>query len=755
MQFPKEYFDEEVRAGFYIDSKMKSCWAVQLKILNQIDNICRKHNIQYFAEWGTLLGAVRHNGFIPWDDDMDICMKRQDFERFLKIAKNEFPDTYEILDYHDQEEYWDVMARVLNSDEVSLNGEFLDNYYNMPYMCGIDIFPLDYVAKDKRMLDTQRDIIDYVKSVADTNGIVGFEPGELESHLKKIESLCNQKIDRNKSIKIQLYKILCGLYAIYSEKESDEVALMALYLENGGCIYPKEYYSDSIRMPFENITIPVPIGYDHILKAKYGDYMKNIRKGGSHDYPFYEKIEDYLREKNIEIPAYQYPFSKNSVSTEFMQKNKAASFQNILQDKVELLHKIHGNLELLLDYQEADTVLSLLQECQNMAVSMGESIEKKVGEGSKTVTVLESYCEVIYQLYQTISVGNSLPGKEVKQILDQLMLQLEEALEKVYSMKEIVFMPCKASRWQSFEKLWIEACNHPNTIVRVVPIPYYYKKQLGRELSEMYYEGDCFPENVFITSYEEYSIEQNHPDIIYIQEPYDGWNYMYTWEPKYFSDQLYKHTEKLIYVPWFKIDEMNPEDGRGLKSQRYFIPMPGLVYADKVILQSPEMKESYVKYLTEWAGENTKEYWESKIEGNGAYLYENTEKPIEKPAEWLGKKILLYYVSGNSLLEHKGKLLDKINRSMETFVEQKDRIQVLWIQDAYMKERLQPRIPEIWKKYQKIVKQYRKEAWLTEILPEEEKNAIAYADAFYGDGGKYAQEMQQCHKPVMLQNIEV
>ncbi|MDO5402264.1 MAG: LicD family protein, partial [Eubacteriales bacterium] len=72
MEFPKSYFEDEVRDGFYVPAMMKRAWAAQLQVLEDVDKVCRDNDIQYFAEWGTLLGAVRHHGFIPWDDDMDI-----------------------------------------------------------------------------------------------------------------------------------------------------------------------------------------------------------------------------------------------------------------------------------------------------------------------------------------------------------------------------------------------------------------------------------------------------------------------------------------------------------------------------------------------------------------------------------------------------------------------------------------------------------------------------------------------------------
>ena len=84
MCVPDNFLEGEIRNSFYVESMMKKVWAAQLEVLHEIDRICKKHNITYFADWGTLLGAVRHKGFIPWDDDMDITMKRQDYIKFAR-----------------------------------------------------------------------------------------------------------------------------------------------------------------------------------------------------------------------------------------------------------------------------------------------------------------------------------------------------------------------------------------------------------------------------------------------------------------------------------------------------------------------------------------------------------------------------------------------------------------------------------------------------------------------------------------------
>lgn len=170
-----------------------------------------------------------------------------------------------------------------------------------------------------------------------------------------------------------------------------------------------------------------------------------------------------------------------------------------------------------------------------------------------------------------------------------------------------------------------------------------------------------------------------------------------------------ENTEQLIYIPWFKIDEMNPEDERGLKSRNYFVPMPGVVWADRIILQSEAMKQSYVDYLSDWAGENARSMWEEKISGDGAWIYEEDAQTanLDLPDDWKDKKVLLYYIGGNGLMEHKEKMLRKMEDSLEIFREQSDKVHILWLQDDLLDERLQSRIPEILQGYRKILENIR------------------------------------------------
>ena len=119
LQFPGSFFEDEVRDGFFVCSMMKHYWAAQITVLFEIDRICCKHEIPWFLDGGSLLGAVRHKGFIPWDDDVDISMKRHDLERFLTVAQKELPEGYQGANILTDETFDSPFVRVLNSLFIS------------------------------------------------------------------------------------------------------------------------------------------------------------------------------------------------------------------------------------------------------------------------------------------------------------------------------------------------------------------------------------------------------------------------------------------------------------------------------------------------------------------------------------------------------------------------------------------------------------------------------------------------------------
>ena len=138
LQFPEEYFEDEVRDGFYVPSMIKRAWATELDVLDEVDRICRKYNITYYAEWGTLLGAIRHAGYVPWDDDLDIGMRREDYVKFCKVAPGEFVEGYQIINFRTNKDFHHFLARVVCKNRICFE-DIMDFHIlqDLIYMCMI------------------------------------------------------------------------------------------------------------------------------------------------------------------------------------------------------------------------------------------------------------------------------------------------------------------------------------------------------------------------------------------------------------------------------------------------------------------------------------------------------------------------------------------------------------------------------------------------------------------------------------------
>lgn len=289
---PDGFFEEEVRCEYTITKKMKEIWGIEIDLLNEFDRVCKKHSIKYFADGGTILGAVRHKGFIPWDDDMDITMKRKDYIRFCQIAKKELEGEYEIVNLHSDDGWNHMLSRIINGRSVNYDPDHLKKFHGCPYVIGLDIFPLDYVAPTKEEDELQCEMIRIAGITAgNLNSMEDATQEEKRNMTKEILDMCNIPIRDDIPYDRQLFKVSERLCMMYTEEEATHIALMP---DHAGArpedVYPKEYYDSAIYVPFEYTEIPIPVGYEKILIQKYGEnYMTPIMGGGSHEYPFYRK----------------------------------------------------------------------------------------------------------------------------------------------------------------------------------------------------------------------------------------------------------------------------------------------------------------------------------------------------------------------------------------------------------------------------------------------------------------------------------
>ncbi|MBR4574931.1 MAG: LicD family protein [Lachnospiraceae bacterium] len=286
---------------------MKRSWGAQLAILSDLDEACARSGLSYCAEWGTLLGAVRHGGFIPWDDDLDICMKRSDYIRFTENVGSYLPDNYSIVNYRSNRDFKQMLSRIVSSDHYRFDAEYMKKYSGLPIALGIDIFPLDYLTDNEEYEKDRERRVRLVYDAVNEIAHFGTDPESIRDYLADIEKVCHVKLDKNRDILTQLRALLEKLFGEVDEKDAKYLTLYPIWMGNKDYVFPKEYY-ETVRVPFENMTIPVPAAYEAVLKKKYGtSFMNCIRSGGAHEYPYYEDHVDVLHEHfGFEWPHYRF-----------------------------------------------------------------------------------------------------------------------------------------------------------------------------------------------------------------------------------------------------------------------------------------------------------------------------------------------------------------------------------------------------------------------------------------------------------------
>lgn len=250
------------------NEQLKELQLVELDMLKDFIKVCEILELKYFLAGGTLLGAIRHKGFIPWDDDIDVVMPREDYEIFLEKAQDLLDKEYFVQNYKTDPEFVLSFSKIRNSETTFI--EKTSKNRNINHGVYIDIFPIDGFPKKKwqylknkvfnLMYTYQTDKYFYYEKKVSPNlktRIIGWFSDLLYKNrtLREIQDKKEKiytKYKYNNSEKVISY---CG---IYGEKE----------------IMPKEYFGEGENAIFEGIEVRVPQKYDLYLKQFYGNYMK-------------------------------------------------------------------------------------------------------------------------------------------------------------------------------------------------------------------------------------------------------------------------------------------------------------------------------------------------------------------------------------------------------------------------------------------------------------------------------------------------
>ena len=220
---------------------------------------------------------------------------------------------------------------------------------------------------------------------------------------------------------------------------------------------------------------------------------------------------------------------------------------------------------------------------------------------------------------------------------------LKEALERDCK-RQVVFLPHSANHFASLRPLIEALQEREDTEVKLMPIPYFDRMGDG-SLSEMHYEGEDFPKEYPITDYRSYNFAAELPDCIVTNSPYDAFNPVWSVDPFFYSDKLKQYTNKLVYIPDFVTDEIDPqaeEDGKAFYNMRYFVTVPGVFHADYTLVQSEGMREAYLEKISQFL-EGEEENLEGKA-GNGDSLQRKDaclkERSTDELMQMMEKKII-------------------------------------------------------------------------------------------------------------------
>lgn len=286
------FYKAEVRADYYVSEEMKHIWAVGLDLWQQFDSVCRKHNLKYYAAYGTLLGAVRHKGFIPWDDDIDLCMMRDDYEKLKLVAKDVFKEPYYFQDWYNSCGRTWCFSKLRNSSTTAI--EFPDKGKEFNQGMFIDINALDEfddgVNTDKVFKKVQRELFDCINNpIKMLKGVLAGEKYTMDTDT--VVQLSNDYISAE-----HIFEQL----TLDNWGQSDMVGYYVDEVIDNDRYFSKAAFNETIYMDFEGFKMPVPAGYDEVLKKWYGDYMTPRQGGGCHKGALIDPFKpytDYLKKE--------------------------------------------------------------------------------------------------------------------------------------------------------------------------------------------------------------------------------------------------------------------------------------------------------------------------------------------------------------------------------------------------------------------------------------------------------------------------
>lgn len=413
-----------------------------------------------------------------------------------------------------------------------------------------------------------------------------------------------------------------------------------------------------------------------------------------------------------------------------------------LSEKFELLHEAHQCVENIM--RDEQNAASLLSDCQGLAIEIGTDIENIEGKDIKTIALLEDYCELCYQISERkFPTSYTQMAGVVKKELDNNIKCAEESFkEDIEEQTIIVFFPYKASMWDSMETIWRKYQNDDSVQTIVVPLPYYIKDQEQNKVKKCF-EGEAFPAEVPIMNYEDFLRGKYYADIVIYHNSYDNTNDVTEVDSRFFSSRLHEYAHMIVYIPYYVL---------ACKPELSFVLTPGVKNADYVILQDEEIAEEFRKWYP-----NKRDKFLALGSPKIDKAIEMSHFPKDElniPEDWKerisGKKVLFYNTHLVNFLDENRDFIGKLKSVFELVKKQNDI--VLWWRPHPLSEDMEYNTTsELFQKYEELVQWYKEEdIGIYDDTPNLHE-AIAVADAYYGDQSSLVKLFQSVGKPVMIQ----
>lgn len=384
-----------------------------------------------------------------------------------------------------------------------------------------------------------------------------------------------------------------------------------------------------------------------------------------------------------------------------------------VQIKKELLKILNSMVKLHhkgLVGRQPDDAFVVLKDCQTAAIALGESIEaNNVEGGDAIVSILEDYCENVYLLTEQLTISE----KDIEK-LDEALNEVIKKIKHASAKLQIVYLPYKASMWDSMESVWRASCADERCECFVIPIPYYKFDSRSRS-AHLCYEGADFPDYVPIINFNNFSVEQERPDIVYVHNPYDECNYVTSIHPNYYSRNLQPYVGKLVYIPYYV--------SCGVVSERQK-DLPVYHYMDYMIVQSKMFKDGFSGLP-----------YQNKLLPFGSPKFDRVIrlcKELNQMKVQNDKKVIMLNTSINCFLHDGETLLNKLRIVFEFFSKRKD-VVLIWRPHPLIEATIEAMRPHLMGKYFELMQFFiNNQIGMLDDNPDI-THTIAEADAYIGE----------------------